>query len=53
MDVATNERDALAKKAETVRAHIKEAEEMFSSLQSDYRSRVLSSFSPIGRFLIL
>jgi structural maintenance of chromosome 4 len=52
IDAATSERDALAKKAETLRPQIKDAEEMFSTLRKEYKSKVLFNFIIIGHRLI-
>jgi structural maintenance of chromosome 4 len=52
IDVATSERDALAKRAEALKAQMREAEEMFSSLQSESKSKVLSIIFTIGLHLI-
>lgn len=40
IDVATSERDALAKKAESLGAQVKEAEEALASLQSEGKIKV-------------
>lgn len=53
IDVATSERDALAKRAEALRVQTKDSEEMFSSLQSECKSKVLSGMTTIGLCLIL
>lgn len=48
IDVATSERDALVEKAETLRTQTKDAEEMYSSLQLEYKSKVLFIFATNG-----
>jgi len=53
IDVATSERDALAKKAEALRGQMKEAEEKFSSLQSESKTKVLYTITMIGLDLIV
>jgi structural maintenance of chromosome 4 len=53
IDVATSERDALAKKAEALKGQMKEAEEKFSSLQSESKTKVLSIIATIDLDLIV
>lgn len=42
MDVAISERDALAKKAEALKAQCQEADEIYKALQEEYRTKVSS-----------
>jgi len=42
IDVATSERDALAKKAESLKAQCKAAEETYSALKAELETKVIS-----------
>jgi len=41
IDVASSERDALSKKAESLKLQLRESEETLATLQSEYKSKVM------------
>ena len=45
IDVASSERDALSKKADSLKLQLKESEETLTTLQSEYKSKVMLKFS--------
>ena len=53
VDVATSERDALAKKAAVLKASSEEAEENLRTLQTDQQKNVLITFILSQKYIIL